>query len=189
MTTGLLLVDPQYDFFPGGALAVADGDQIVAPLNAWMRRHPDAPVFASRDWHPPQTRHFKARGGIWPPHCVRDTRGAAFHDELHMERAVVYDKGTDPEDDGGYSAFDGARIDDAGVRHTLASDLREAGVTTLVVGGLATDYCVKASVLDALRAGFSVQLLRAAVRAVELAPGDGARALQEMVAAGAVVVE
>jgi nicotinamidase/pyrazinamidase len=189
MTTGLLLVDPQYDFFPGGALAVANGDQIVAPLNEWIQRHPDAPIFASRDWHPPHTRHFKARGGIWPPHCVSGTRGASFHDELQMQRAVVYDKGTDPEDDGGYSAFDGARVDDGGVRHTLVGDLRAAGITTLVVGGLATDYCVKATVLDALRQGFSVRLLRPAVRAVELAPGDGARALHEMVAAGAIVVD
>jgi nicotinamidase/pyrazinamidase len=189
MTTGILLVDPQYDFFPGGALGVADGDAIVAPLNAWLRAHPDAPVFASRDWHPATTRHFKARGGIWPPHCVEGTRGAAFHEGLEMQRAVVYDKGTDPEDDGGYSAFDGARVDAAGVRRTLADDLRAAGVTTLVVGGLATDYCVKASVLDALKQGFAVQLLRPAVRAVELQPGDGERAVAEMVEAGAVVVD
>ncbi len=119
MTKGILLVDPQYDFFPGGSLAVADGDAIVAPLNAWLDAHPTAPVFASRDWHPEDTKHFKARGGIWPPHCVRDTRGAAFHDGLSMARARVYDKGTNPDDDGGYSAFDGARTDH-GVVRTLA---------------------------------------------------------------------
>ena len=106
-----------------------------------------------------------------------------------MQRAVVYDKGTDPDDDGGYSAFDGARVDGAGARRTLAEDLRAAGATTLVVGGLATDYCVKASVLDALKHRFAVQLLRPAVRAVELAPGDGERAVAEMVRAGAVVVD
>jgi nicotinamidase/pyrazinamidase len=188
MTTGILLVDPQYDFFPGGALGVTDGEAIVAPLNAWMRAHPEAPVYASRDWHPEDTRHFKARGGIWVPHCVEGTRGAAFHDGLEMQRAVVYDKGTDPEDDGGYSAFDGARTGTDGARHTLLEDLRRDGVTTLVVGGLATDYCVKASVLDALKHGFAVRLLAPAVRAVNLQPDDGDKAVAAMRAAGAVVV-
>lgn len=189
MTTGILLVDPQYDFFPGGALGVDDGFAIVAPLNAWLRAHPDAPVFASRDWHPERTRHFKARGGIWVPHCLQGSQGAAFHDDLALAGAVVYDKGTDPEDDGGYSAFDGSRVDSDGVRHTLLEDLRAAGVDTLVVGGLATDYCVKASVLDALKHGFKVQLLAPAVRAVNLQPDDGDKALQVMQQAGAVVVD
>jgi len=187
MTTGILLVDPQYDFFPGGSLAVADGDAIIAPLNTWLDAHPTAPVFASRDWHPEGTRHFKARGGIWPPHCVRGTRGAAFHDELKTGRAIVYDKGTDPEDDGGYSAFDGAR-DDGGAKRTLLDDLRARGIKTLVVGGLATDYCVKASVLDALKHGFKVELLRDGVRAVNIKPTDGDDAIAAMVAAGATVV-
>ena len=188
MTVGILLVDPQLDFFPGGALGVDDGFAIVSPLHAWMGAHSDAPVYASRDWHPESTRHFKARGGIWPPHCVAGTTGAAFHADLDVSRARVYDKGTNPEDDGGYSAFDGARSD-AGVRRTLLDDLKADGVTTLVVGGLATDYCVKASVLDALKHGFKVQLLRPGVRAVNLQPTDGEQAIAQMVQAGAVVVE
>ena len=98
MSTGILLVDPQLDFFPGGALAVADGDQILAPINQLMARHPQLPVFASRDWHPTSTKHFKARGGIWPPHCVQGTPGASFHEGLRMEGAAIYDKGTDPDD-------------------------------------------------------------------------------------------
>ncbi len=105
-----------------------------------------------------------------------------------MARAVVYDKGTDPEDDGGYSAFDGARAD-GGATVSLIDDLRRDGITTLVVGGLATDYCVKASVLDALKHELKVQLLRPAVRAVNISAGDGDRAVAAMVEAGAVVVD
>lgn len=189
MTVGILLVDPQLDFFPGGALGVDDGFAIVAPLNAWMRLNPLAPVYASRDWHPEGTRHFKARGGIWPPHCVQGTSGAAFHGDLDLEGARVYDKGTDAEDDGGYSAFDGARRHGHDGQRTLLDDLRDDGVTILVVGGLATDYCVKASVMDALKHGFTVQLLRTGVRAVNLQPGDGDTAIAHMVQAGAVVVD
>ena len=84
MSLGIILVDPQYDFFPGGSLAVTDGDQIVEPINRVLARHPEAPVFGTRDWHPENTRHFEARGGIWPPHCVQGTRGAAYHDELKV---------------------------------------------------------------------------------------------------------
>jgi nicotinamidase/pyrazinamidase len=188
MTLGILLVDPQYDFFPGGALAVARGDEIVAPINALLRSHPDAPVFASRDWHPTSTRHFQMRGGIWPPHCVEGSRGAAFHDELQMGRALVYDKGTDPEDDGGYSAFDGARRDAQGARRGLLDDVRAQGVDALVIAGLATDYCVKASVLDARRHGLAAFLFLPGVRAVELAAGDGERACGLMREAGALLV-
>src|SRR5688572_19814541 len=137
MTVGILLVDPQYDFFPGGALAVAGGDEIVAPINELLRKHAEAPVFASRDWHPPETRHFKARGGIWPPHCVQGTRGAAFHAGLQMEKARVFDKGMHPEDDAGYSAFEAVREQD-GRRVTLLEELRRYGVDELIVAGLAT---------------------------------------------------
>lgn len=183
MALGILLVDPQLDFFPGGALAVAHGDDIVAPINALLAQHPDAPVFASRDWHPPDTRHFHARGGIWPPHCVQGTRGAAFHDGLHMARARVFEKGTDPENDAGYSAFeathDGVSLGDA---------MRAAHVDVVLVAGLATDYCVKASVLDAHKHGFTPLLFLPGVRAVERAPGDGARAIDAMKAVGTLVV-
>jgi nicotinamidase/pyrazinamidase len=188
MTVGILLVDPQYDFFPGGALAVARGDEIVEPINALLRRHPDAPVFASRDWHPPSSRHFKEKGGIWPPHCVQGTRGAAFHAGLEMGRAHVFDKGMSPDDDGGYSAFEAVRDDD-GEKVTLADQLRREGVDALIVAGLATDYCVKASVMDALKNGFVTFVYKPGVRAVNLKPEDGDKALADMKAAGALLVE
>lgn len=186
MTVGILLVDPQYDFFPGGALAVAHGDEIVEPINALLRKYPEAPVFASRDWHPSSTRHFKERGGIWPPHCVQGTRGAAFHSGIDMQRARVFDKGMNPEDDGGYSAFDATREQD-GKRVALADDLKRYGVDELIVAGLATDYCVKASVLDALKNGIKTSLFTPGVRAVELKPGDAEAAIAEMKAKGASI--
>lgn len=186
MTVGILLVDPQYDFFPGGSLAVAKGDEIVEPINALLRKYPEAPVFASRDWHPPTTKHFKERGGIWPPHCVAGTRGAAFHSGLDMQRARVFDKGMNPEDDAGYSAFEATREQD-GKRVTLADDLKRYGVDELIVAGLATDYCVMASVLDALKHGLKTSLYAPGVRAVELKPGDGEAAIAEMKAKGATI--
>ena len=188
MSTGILLVDPQYDFFPGGSLAVADGDQIVAPINALLQRHPSLPLFASRDWHPSSTKHFQARGGIWPPHCVQDTHGARFHEGLRMERAVVYDKGTDPDDDGGYSAFDGRRVDETGKSVGLLEDLRARGIDTLIVAGLATDYCVKASALDAVKSGLLVLLFLPGVRAVNLKPKDGEAAIAALQEAGVLLV-
>jgi nicotinamidase/pyrazinamidase len=186
MTLGIILVDPQYDFFPGGSLAVTDGDQIVEPINQVLARHPDAPVFGTRDWHPTETRHFEAGGGIWPPHCVQDTRGAAYHDELKIPSSMkLYSKGTDPADDGGYSGFDGAS--DAGA--TLIEDLKASGVDSVLVAGLATDYCVKATVLDARKHGLEVFVYLPGVRAVNLKPEDGDEALAEMVEAGAFLVE
>lgn len=187
---GILLVDPQYDFFPGGSLAVKDGDQIIEPINTLLHRHPNAPVFASRDWHPTSTKHFKERGGIWPPHCVQGTRGASFHSSLDMQSARVFSKGMNPDDDAGYSAFEG--VLSVGGRDdgtTLASDLKAAHVDTLLVAGLATDYCVKASVLDALKNGFTTLLFKPGVRAVNLQPDDGDKAIAEMKQAGALIVE
>jgi nicotinamidase/pyrazinamidase len=189
MTVGFLVVDPQNDFFPGGALAVARGDEILAPVNALLARYPLAPVFASRDWHPTETRHFAKRGGPWPPHCVQHTRGAAFHDELLLPaHTLVYEKGTHPEDDGGYSAFDGMRGTGSEQR-ALVDDLHAAGVTALLVVGLATDYCVKASVLDAVKHRFAVFAYEPGMRAVDVQPGDGAKALHAMRDAGAFLVE
>lgn len=188
MTVGILLVDPQYDFFPGGSLAVAKGDEIVEPINALLRKHPHAPVFASRDWHPTSTKHFKERGGIWPPHCVQGTRGAAFHAGLEMQKARVFDKGTNPEDDAGYSAFEATREQD-GKRVTLLEELRRYNVDALIVAGLATDYCVKASVMDSLKNGVTTFLYLPGVRPVDLKPGDGERAIAEMREKGALVAE
>ncbi len=177
----LLVVDVQYDFLPGGALPVPDGDAVIPVLNRWLAaaRTGGALVCASRDWHPPHHASFRERGGPWPPHCVQGTPGAAFPPELALPPdAVIIDKGTDPDRDA-YSAFQG--------RPDLAALLRERGVTRLYVGGLALDYCVKASVLDGLAAGFEVHLIRDATRAVDVQPGDGERALAELRAAGAVI--
>jgi nicotinamidase/pyrazinamidase len=181
--TALLIVDVQNDFCPGGALAVPEGDQVIAPLNrlAEAIAQRGGLVVASRDWHPPTTRHFKEFGGLWQVHCVQGTQGAAFHPDLRLpEGAVIVSKGTGTEDDG-YSAFEG-HTDDG---RTLGEVLQAHGVRRLLVGGLATDYCVRASVLDALRHGYEVVVLTDAIRGVNLQPDDSARALQEMQAHGA----
>jgi nicotinamidase/pyrazinamidase len=181
--TALVLVDVQNDFCPGGALAVPDGDRVIPALNRAIERFSRAgrPVVASRDWHPAETTHFRSGGGPWPPHCVRDQPGAAFHPALRLPRdATVVSKGTGPREDA-YSAFQ-ARDE----RGQLLTDLlRRRGVRRLVVGGLATDYCVRATVLDALRQGFEVTVLEDGVRGVDLQPGDSERALAEMRDAGA----
>ena len=179
----LVIVDVQNDFCPGGTLAVADGDRVVAPLARLATRFAAAglPVFASRDWHPPDTAHFQDAGGPWPVHCVRDTPGAELHPDLVLPpEAVILSKGVDPQADG-YSAFE-AR-DEAG--RDLVELLRAAGVDHLLVGGLATDYCVRATVLAALARGLRVSLLTDAVAGVNVQPGDADRAIEEMVAAGA----
>ena len=179
----LVIVDVQNDFCPGGTLAVAGGDRVAAPLARLAARCAAAglPVFASRDWHPPDTAHFQNAGGPWPVHCVRDTPGAELHPDLVLPpEAVILSKGVDPQADG-YSAFE-AR-DEAG--RDLVELLRAAGVDHLLVGGLATDYCVRATALAALARGLRVSLLTDAVAGVNMQPGDADRAIEEMVAAGA----
>ena len=186
MTLGILLVDPQNDFYPGGALAVADGDAINGPINELLQQFEEAPVYVSRDWHPSSTKHFQEGGGTWPPHCVQGTPGASFHPDLQLpDGHKVYSKGQDPDDDAGYSAFEG--MSDAG--RTLQEDLQAAGVDVLVVAGLATDYCVKASCLDAVKHGFTTKLYTVGVRAVNLKPTDGDEAIAEMTAAGVECVD
>lgn len=177
----LIVVDVQNDFCPGGSLAVAHGDEVVAPLNKLISEFLDRgePVYKTRDWHSEKTKHFQAYGGIWPVHCVRDTHGAEFHQDLLEDpRATVVSKGMDESADG-YSGFDGTN---------LAQLLREEGVNEVWVGGLATDYCVKHTVLDALREGFEVKALADAMRAVNVNPDDGAQAVEEMRSAGAEIV-
>ena len=170
----LLVVDPQVDFCPGGALAVPAGDQIFPAVNRAAARLPL--VVASRDWHPPDHISFRSRGGPWPPHCVAGTPGAEFHSALDRSLIQeVFSKGT-AADLEAYSAFDGTG---------LADWLHSRGVSRLYVAGLATDYCVRASVLDARREGFAVVVLQDAIGAVEVQPGDGERALAEMQEAGA----
>lgn len=177
-----LLVDAQVDFFPGGALPVPGGDEILAPVNrllAWCRRE-EVPVVASRDWHPEDHCSFATRGGRWPVHCVRGTAGAALHPELDLPPLfTMVHKATAREADA-YSAFDGTGLGEA---------LRARSVRRLLVAGLALDYCVKASCLDAIREGFTVSLVLPATRAVEVAPGDAGRALDELRAVGVEVLE
>ena len=179
----LLLVDIQNDFCPGGALAVPEGDRIV-PVANWYARlfeRRGLSVFASRDWHPPETKHFQAWGGAWPPHCVQGTRGAELHPNLSLpDEAVIVSKGMDPEQDS-YSAFQA--ITPAG--EPLGDALAERGIGRLFVGGLATDYCVRASVLDGLKRGLQVVMLEDAVKGIDLNPGDIARAVAEMEEYGA----
>jgi nicotinamidase/pyrazinamidase len=182
----LIIVDVQNDFCPGGALAVSGGDEVVPVLNRVIERFTEAglPIFATRDWHPEKTNHFKIYGGIWPVHCVQGTRGAEFHAGLELGKdIVVVSAGMVPDEDG-YSGFQ-AR-DPSGAR--LAELLQRKGVERIIVGGLATDYCVKHTVLDGLKEGFKVLLLADAIRAVNLKPHDGELAIAEMVRAGAVTI-
>jgi nicotinamidase/pyrazinamidase len=177
----LIIVDVQNDFCPGGALPVARGDEVVAPLNELAEQflERDEPVFKSRDWHPERTKHFAAQGGAWPVHCVQNTKGAEFHPALIDDpRIQVISKGLGDTDC--YSAFD---------ETDLAAQLRQLGVEELWVGGLATDYCVKSTVLDALKQGFRVKAVENAMRPVDVNPGDGERALAEMREAGAEIIQ
>jgi nicotinamidase/pyrazinamidase len=176
----LIVVDVQNDFCPGGTLAVPHGDDVVAPLNQQIEKFlaRGEPVYKTRDWHPPTTKHFADYGGTWPVHCVQNTSGAQFHPELKDDpRIHIISKGVGDTD--GYSAFDETE---------LASKLHQQGVQELVVGGLATDYCVKNTVLDALKNGFKVKALENAIRAVDLQQGDGERAIEEMRVAGAEII-
>ena len=178
MSRALIIVDFQNDFTPGGALAVPDGDAIADRLNALAASGDYDLVVATRDWHPREHGSFAERGGPWPPHCVQGTPGAELHAALDRSRIhVVIDKGRDPGTEG-YSGFEGTGLE------TL---LRERGVTEVTVAGLATDYCVKNTALDALRNGFQVTVDSTAVRGVEVEPGDSARALAEVRAAGGAV--
>ena len=176
----LIVVDVQRDFLPGGALAVPGGDAVVAPLNAWIERFAaaDAPIRVTRDWHPVDHCSFKAQGGPWPPHCVAGTPGAEFAEGLRLPgRYQVISKATSQANDA-YSDFEGT---------DLAAELRSHGVRRVWVGGLATEYCVRATVLDAIRNGFEAHVLVPAVRAIDVEPGDGQRALEEMRSAGALL--
>lgn len=179
----LLIVDVQNDFCPGGSLPVADGHKVVPVLNRYIGlfRACGLPIFASRDWHPEKTGHFKAWGGIWPPHCVQGSPGARFHPDLLLPPdAIIISKGMDPKKDD-YSAFQAVSADGA----PFPEILKGLGITKLYVGGLATDYCVKESVLAGLKLGIAVIFLEDGSRGVELAPGDTARAVTEMIEAGA----
>jgi nicotinamidase/pyrazinamidase len=170
----VILVDVQNDFCPGGALPVPEGDRVVPALNALLKRV-RAFTVATRDWHPPNHCSFKPEGGTWPVHCVAGTPGAAFHPALAVDRvAHLVSKATRPDEEA-YSGFQGT---------DLAAVLQRRGIQRVFVGGLATDYCVKATALDAVKHGFEVAVLEDAIRGVEVQPGDCARALDEMKRAG-----
>jgi nicotinamidase/pyrazinamidase len=176
----LLIVDVQNDFCPGGALAVAGGDQVVPILNRWIEKaqRQDIPIFASRDWHPPHHVSFRERGGPWPPHCVQNTAGAAFHPDLRLPlNTKVVSKGYELDVDS-YSAFGGT---------DLKEKLQNAGIRRLWIGGLTQDYCVRETSLDAMREGLEIHVIVDGTRAVNVNPGDGSRALEDIVRAGAIL--
>lgn len=178
----LLVVDVQRDFLPGGCLPVAHGDRVVAPLNRCVDLFAESglPVFASRDWHPADHCSFRAQGGAWPAHCVAESPGAGFADELRLPSGVqIVSKATRRAHDA-YSAFN---------ETDLAARLSAAGVTRLFVAGLATDYCVLQTVKDALSAGFAVVVLSDAISAVDAQPGDGDSALAQMRERGALLID
>jgi nicotinamidase/pyrazinamidase len=169
----LVIVDPQNDFLPGGSLAVAEGHRIFAPINRLIPHF--ARVYATRDWHPPDHAFFEAHGGPWPFHCLADTPGAAFSERLDADRIdVIVSKGTDPQPDG----YSGCAATE------LADDLRAHGIRRIFVCGLATDYCVKATALDARRLGFEVVVIVDAIAAVKVNPNDEAESLEAMRDAG-----
>jgi len=174
----LIVVDVQNDFLPGGALAVAEGNRVLGPLNELMPRF--SHVYATRDWHPRNHKSFAAHGGPWPFHCVQGTRGAELSSRLDQGRiGAVISKGTEPETEG-YSAFDGT---------DLAARLKKEGVTRVFVGGLATDYCVKATALDARKRRFPVVVVTDAIAAVKVKPEDEPAALDAMRTAGCTLVD
>jgi len=187
--TALLVVDVQNDFAsPEGGLYVKDGERVVPLINAEIARAKasGARVVYTADWHPPSTPHFAKDGGIWPVHCVGDTWGSEFHPDLVVDGPVVR-KGVNGED--GYSGFTTRDpLTEETVPTELPALLEEAGVTKVVVAGLATDYCVRSTALDALERGLATTLIAGAIRSVDLEPGDGDRAIEVMRAAGAEVL-
>ncbi len=178
MRLALLVVDVQRDFCPGGSLAVKGGDEVVPKLNSVISAAEKAgiPIFFTRDWHPRNHMSFKSWGGVWPPHCVQGSPGAELHPGLKVPvDAPIINKGDDPSAEA-YSGFQGTN---------LAERLSGAKVVEVILGGLTTDYCVKQSTLDAIRAGFRVSVMRDCTKAVNVKPGDGARAIAAIRRAGA----
>lgn len=177
-TDALIIVDVQNDFCPGGALPVPDCDQVVPVLNDYIRifKVARANIVATRDWHPANHMSFKAQGGLWPPHCIQNTNGAKFHPDLKLPKdTIVVSKAINALKEN-YSGFEGAE---------LANTLRKQGVVRVFVGGLATDYCVKNTVLDALKIGFEPVLLLDAIAGINAKPNDSAKAIDKMIKSGA----
>ncbi len=179
----LLIVDIQNDFCPGGALGVPEGDRIIPAINKYIKyfAKKKLPIFATRDWHPVRTKHFKEFGGVWPVHCIQNTRGALFHPDLKLSKdTVLLYKGMDSDKDS-YSSFEAE--DASGI--ALPKILRRLGIKEIYIGGLATDYCVRFTTKDAIKQGFKVKLLMDAVKGVNLKPDDSQNAIKEMVKLGA----
>jgi len=177
----LLLVDVQNDFLPGGSLAVPAGDEVIPALNCYIKafRRESLPIYATRDWHPPDHCSFRAQGGIWPPHCIAGSQGAKFSPKLDLPaNVVIISKATNLNADA-YSDFDTT---------DLEQRLRQSGISRLFIGGLATEYCVLYTVRDALSHGFEVHLLLDGIRAINVKPGDGQRAIEEMTSLGATPI-
>ncbi len=177
-TDALIIVDVQNDFCPGGAMPVPEGDQVIPVLNDYIKifKKANAAVFATRDWHPSNHVSFKAQGGPWPPHCVQNTEGAKFHPNLKLPiNAAIISKAMDPLRET-YSGFDNTE---------LADTLKNRGATRVFVGGLATDYCVKNTVLDARKLGFETVLLLDATRGINVKLDDVRNAIAEMAENGA----
>ncbi|HCO39229.1 MAG: nicotinamidase [Aquificota bacterium] len=176
----LIVVDMQKDFMPGGALPVPEGDKIIPRLNQYTKLFNSLglPVFFTRDWHPPDHISFKEQGGVWPPHCVQNTEGAMFHKDLFIpqDNRFIISKGTSKDFDA-YSGFQGTILD---------SLLKERGIRRVFVGGVATDYCVKNTVLGAINLGYEAFLLLDGIKGVDVNPGDSERAIEEMLRAGTV---
>ncbi|HAV39910.1 MAG TPA: nicotinamidase [Aquificaceae bacterium] len=176
----LIVVDMQRDFMPGGALPVPEGDKIIPRLNQYTKLFNSLglPVFFTRDWHPPDHISFKEQGGVWPPHCVQNTEGAMFHKDLFIpqDNRFIISKGTSKDFDA-YSGFQGTILD---------SLLKERGIRRVFVGGVATDYCVKNTVLGAINLGYEAFLLLDGIKGVDVNPGDSERAIEEMLRAGTV---
>ncbi|HEX3292195.1 MAG TPA: nicotinamidase [Solirubrobacterales bacterium] len=174
MSRALLIIDFQNDFTSGGALEVPGGYEIAEPVRRLAAEYEH--VFATRDWHPPDHASFETEGGPWPVHCVQGTHGAELHPAMRdIEVEAIVDVGVE-RDDEGYSGFEKSK---------LAELLHERGIQEVTVVGLATDYCVRASAIDACREGFDTTVVTDAIRAVEVEPGDGERALEDMKRAGA----
>ncbi len=174
----LIIVDVQVDFCPGGALPVPEGDKIIPALNEYIKKFSEAGalIVATRDWHPPNHVSFKNQGGLWPPHCIQGTEGAKFHPSLQLPKNVkIVSKAIDPFKEA-YSGFEGTDLGDF---------LKKRGIKRVFIGGLATEYCVKHTVLDALKLGFETFLLEDAVKGIDAKPGDVERAVKEMLEKGA----
>jgi nicotinamidase/pyrazinamidase len=181
--SALVIVDIQNDFLPGGALAVPGGDKIIPVLNEYISVFKDhhSPIIATRDWHPQITKHFKQYGGLWPPHCIQNTWGARFHPDLHLPSDTIIISAGIGEDQEGYSGFEG--VDHTG--KPFLNVLKEKQISHLYIGGIATEYCVKSTVLQAIKFGFKVNLLTDAIIGINLQPSDSQKAIDEMVNHGA----